>query len=405
MTYSIHWHADATTINRNDWNQPLTEPYYYHRIEFLETIAQANIQDCRLSYCTVYEHDALVGSAVVSYFQIDILLFINSEKTVRLIKKVVPNLGKIKLLFCGTPISIGQPNLWWKDARVLPVLIEEIDKKMKQIARAEKIKFLAFKEFSAAMTDQLEPHLIAKGFFKGHSLPTINLLLPFRSFAEYLQSLSANKRRQLKQSLRKLNRNPQQTGAQTTDDASIDVLNASEVDAQWFYTQYLAVMSRATVKFEMLNEAFFRDLFASHPQVQLLCLKQKGIPKAGFVFLEQEHSLTFLWAGRTDRTDTCDSYFNLMTALVKLALEKQKTVLYLGQTAYYTKMRMGGRPEPLYLFFKSTNKVWHWLFNVLRNQIFPPTPLPFTPKANHPLKGGFGVKKDTILHHSSSSEL
>lgn len=130
-------------------------------------------------------------------------------------------------------------------------------------------------------------------------------------------------------------------------------------------------MQRASVKFETLNETFFQSFFQQAPGAKLLNLYAGATLVSGFLFVEQANSIAFLFVSKEKYADAYDSYFCLLSALIKYGLIQRKAVIYLGQTTYKNKTSYKGRTEGLYLFFKLRQPLLNIFFKKISKWIFP----------------------------------
>ncbi|MCU0439661.1 MAG: hypothetical protein MUC49_17360 [Raineya sp.] len=372
----FEWTHSLQNIDTIEWDKDLGEEYILHQSNFLKVLEQSKINKSQLYFFRAYENKQLACSAVVSVFEMDLDLFIQENLFVKIVKKLFPNLFKIKLIFCGTPVSAGHQNIWIKDInneRHLDLCLAEINQKMHAIAKQEKIKFSAFKEFDPLQSDIFEPFLQKYGYVRCWSLPTVNLHIKDFDTENYWKSLSNQQRRQINRSLKKIDFTFQDLAFHTPSKQKVyfTLQSLPESSSVEFYEKYIFVMQRAKVKFETLNQAFFDEFFQRVPEGKLLSLEKDGQIIASFLLIEQEKSITFLFVSKKDYQDKYDSYFNLLTMLVKYAVERKKQILQLGQTTYYTKIRVGGKVSNLFLFFKGNYGIWRFLINKYSHILFP----------------------------------
>jgi hypothetical protein len=82
--------------------------------------------------------------------------------------------------------------------------------------------------------------------------------------------------------------------------------------------------------------------------------------------------MTFLLVGlRYERLATYDVYFNLLAAIVKLAIERGCRRLDLGQTSYYAKQRLGGEGGKIYFYLRSRKRTVRALTWAFQRALFP----------------------------------
>ena len=354
-------------IEPSIWDSLFDASDIFHSHSFLFTLEQSHVEDAHYHYVVFYENEKPIASAVLSDFAIQLDLFIGQNRFAQWLKKLKPDFFYVKILFCGTPVSIGQrnfiaPSVLYAD--LLPLLAHIMD----DICRQQNIRFQVFKEFFEADATQMQPILEQNGFFKGYSLPYIKLPIRWQTFDDYLLDLRSGYRRLIKKSLDKL----------AKSGGIVTLTPPQYVTAATFFKWYMSVMDRATVKLETLNEAFFEQAFVKMADdIRLLTLIKDDKPLAATFLISHGAELTFVWAGKPiARADEYDPYFNLLTQMVVYAIENGYKTLNFGQTAYFTKQRLGGDAHELFLFFKSSSWFWHRLIRSFNAVIFPKTPLP-----------------------------
>ena len=382
MSIAIRSFSSVSDIPSSVWDSIVAEEELFGRHSFLEIIEKSGVESASYQYLLFYDRDELVGHAVLSVFTIDLSLFLGKSQIIGWLKRWFPRLFSYKLLVCGTPLSAGHRNLFWKDADFVPAIVAQLTQHMEARAKAENLTSAVVKElYDYHYTDLNQPFADA-GFFFGHSLPTVVVDVQWASFKAYLADMRATYRRQIKASLAKLGMAEPLLhyglDIEEDDEPRFEVLEASEIDPEAFFELYTSIMSRAEVKLETLNQAFFIGFFAKMGiKVKAIRLWAKGKSQGMVVIAHTNRTLTWIWAGKdTAKNEEFDNYFNLVAAIVQYAIEHGCTTINLGQTAYYTKQRMGGSAQPLSLYFRSYKPFKHLLLKSLSSVIFPLNILP-----------------------------
>lgn len=367
-------------IDPIEWDSVVSsnEPFNSHR--FLKSLQNGKVENANYYFLIIKKDNQLLANAVLSCFYINLDLFIGDNKLINLIKKLKPNAFKLNILFCGTPVSIGHKNISYLPDKinfsdVIAIIAKEADK----IAKENKIRFCIFKEFFEPEATNLEQYLSSYNYFRGFSLPYIELPIRWKTFEEYVDQLKSSYRRQLVASLKKINTKApvfvEDYYKSKKDEAFpvFTILKSNQFSPQFFFELYMSVMGRATTKLEILNEPFFEAIFRNmDAEIEILAMVFKGEILGATLLVDAHPELTFVWTGRSQAKDIkYDNYFNLLTAMVHYAIQKKYKILHLGQTAYYTKQRLGGHPENLFIFFKSYSWFWHQFVKVLKNTFFP----------------------------------
>jgi hypothetical protein len=363
-------------VDPDVWNRLVPATHLFNRHHFLLALEQSKVEDADMEYLLFWENGTLAASAVLSKFYINLDLFIGDNQAVRLIKRIFPNFFKIKVLFCGTPISAGHKNVYMEGLyqSVIKLSAEYID----QVCRRNDIGYSVYKEFLEAEATTFE-QLTAHGYFRAPSLPSVAMELPFLSYDEYFGALRHPFRRQINLSMKKINSvrpvfvQSYFEGNQDERHPVFTILSSVQLSAEKFYELYISVMSRATVKLEVLNKQFFRNFFiSSRGEIRILTMVFRGEILGVFLLSCIKDELTFIWTGKDSHKDQYDTYANLMNAMVCYAIAERCTKIIMGQTSYYPKQRVGGSVFPLFIFFKSHR--WNQrLLRLLKPLIFPET--------------------------------
>jgi len=355
--------------------------YWTHR--FLSCVESSGVADAAYWYLLVYRGHELVATAVLSSFvvSLDLLLPGYVQHLCHAIRRVYPSFFRLRMLFCGIPVSIGKHTLAISDkVRAEPVL-DELNRHMVRIARENGLRYLCFKEF--VENDFPDIRLLENhGYIRAHSIPRLRLDVAWSSFASYLQSMRHGYRRKIRQSLRKIgltgNSSPiHRVGHGHAELPRLVVTRFCPEDATRMHELYSEVMRRTTVKLEILNRCFFERLAALMPNDLVLLRLQDQDGVQGAALLGRNCSrLNFLLVGFDyDHRDQYQIYFNLLNGIIAYGIEQRFESIDLGQTTYQIKQRLGGWAEPVYFHLRCLSPVIHFLLRCFSRVLFPPTRL------------------------------
>src|SRR6185295_993333 len=96
---------DIDLIDPHEWNALNLTGELFHSHCFLKALQRARVEDADMYYPVIKDNGRVVGTAVLSVFNINLDLFIDVESITKLIKKISPRIFKTRVLFCGTPVS------------------------------------------------------------------------------------------------------------------------------------------------------------------------------------------------------------------------------------------------------------------------------------------------------------
>ncbi len=323
MELQQYTHADQLP---EEWDL-LAENYFQKKV-FLSHAEKYNPCSQRYYLCT--ENKIPVSGAVVYTLRLDILTYSSIK-------------SPLKMHICGIPCSVSSSGIFGKTEAVnsLKELIREIEK-----------GFLLFLNLTE------KPENLKVAF--GKTLPTIMLKNRFEDWNGYLSSLRSGYRRRLKLI------NNQMEGIEFME------MPCNEFN-KTMYGQYLEVYNRSKGKLEKLEIGFFQHLPAEF--VLTTCLFNKNI--AGWNLALKHDGIYYFFLGGIDYryNKTFNTYFRLLSNLVKNGIEQHADVIELGQTAETAKMRMGGKAHELWMEASHSNafinKLLKWFSPLLEYKFKP----------------------------------
>ena len=379
---AVHTFNSIKEIDKQLWNSINRNQDIFHSYEFLCSVEESKIEDSKFWYLIVYFKGKPIGSAVLSTFSVLLDLFTGKsiQKIVNLLRKKFPNFLKIRVLFCGIPISIGKNTISILNGFFLRNFIYEVVMQMEEIASQHAINFLCFKEYKEDEVKWLDK-LNEFGFIKLDSLPYVNLQVHWSTFDKYLKSMRHNYRRQIKNSLFNMTeKNPviQEYHASTDLSSRSEILmlfKPSEFDHQKFFELYLQVMDRAKTKLEILTEDFFKNVFKQldNKSMILAAVKDNSIYGAAYLVLDS-NKITFLLVGLDyNYRDYHNVLMNLLYGIIQIAIDKKFKSIELGQTSYELKQRIGGKCTDEYFFLRSSSIVINTIVRIFKPLLFPKT--------------------------------
>lgn len=368
-------------ISEAEWDGLNAEMGLFLSHRFFRAVQNSGVEAADYSYVLIYSNDALIGTAVISSFEValDLLMPLPLQRLCRMIRRALPRFMRIRVLFCGLPVSIGKCTIAVAAPIHAETVLARVVETMKTLALKRHIRYLCFKEFNDTETPWVRA-LEHQGFFRAHSLPRIRLPLRWNDFSSYLDAMRHDYRRQIKSSLRKLGADSPLSGTSEPAPTAprIVVDDGTFCPPATFYRLYRQVMDHTAVKLEILNQRFFEELLRRmRDDLQLLVLEHNGVPLAAALLASHRRELIFLFVGLDyARRDEHASYINLLSGIVDYGIAGRYRSIDLGQTSYWLKQRLGGEPEPLHFYLRAQSRFVHSALSVCRGVLFPHTSLP-----------------------------
>jgi len=386
-------------IDERLWDSLVPGDAFFHRHRFIRGVEEAGVEGSRFWYLLFYRDSKLEGSAVLTALSVALEIFTGRrvQSYILALRKRFPDFFKVGILFCGLPLSIGKHNLFISDPLCSGQILNSLHREMLAICRKEDISYLCLKEFDGSFV-RAQAGLSSLGFLCIRSLPYVSMAIRWTDFAEYLGALRHSYRRQIKGVLNKrgwVEPCIEVSDYPPGDDQEHLILSrAGEVcSASRFFELYMEVMARAEFKLETLNLKFFETIFRIvGDELELLSFVKGGRVLGSALLVTGGETLTFLLIGMDYRElKSYDVYFNLVYAVVKLAIERRCARVDLGQTSYYLKQRIGGKCHDLYFFLKSRNAMMQMTFLVFKKVLFSGPAIPAPRAFRSEKKGRPGV--------------
>jgi hypothetical protein len=373
--------SSINEVSPEEWDRVGARQGLFWTHRFFRTLEASGVENATYYYVLMYDVDRLVGSAVLTSFvvSLDLLLPLAVQKFCRVVRKIIPRFLRIRVLFCGVPISIGKHTIAFTEPEIAHIVVAKVAEIMNEIAVREGIRYLCFKEFAERDIALCAP-LERFGYFRAHSVPRVLLPIRWTSYDAYLCDMRHGYRRPILSSLKKLGQKWRiwlDEEVSRSEGVCLRLDNGRVCAPTEFHELYMQVMNHTVVKLETLNARFFELLFEQlREDLNLLLIEQEGRILGAAILTNYQGTLTFLFIGFDyAHRDEHAVYLNLLNGIVRHAIGSGCSLLDLGQTSYWLKQRLGGQTEPMYFYFRSRSRLLHTLLKVSRSILFPTTAL------------------------------
>lgn len=323
---------------------------------FFKTIDESHFEGFTLYYILVYRETEIVGAAPCFFMEYALDMTVQGplKNLTTVIKKAFPNIFSLRVVLCGSPACEGRIGI--SDENKLKVL-EAIVCALERIAKDKASSVIAFKDFSPDFTGILD-HLLKDGFSKVPMYPSVEIDLRFKTFDEYLKSLSRSSRKSLKKKFRKAARLAK-IDCQITNDLG-ELLDTA-------YSLYQQIFSKSDIHFERYTKDFLKNISKNMPdEVRYflwridgklvafnLCFVSKDVIIDEFLGLD--YSLAYKYS----------LYFITFRDIITWCIENGIRKYESGAMAYETKRRLGHKFIPLYIYAKHLNRYINPFFKIL----------------------------------------
>jgi len=287
---------------------------YFHTRKFLEHTEKYN--PCQQRYYLLFEQGVLQTGAVLYTLRVNLLTYRSSEMAYKMNISGIP----CSVSSCGIPGN----RKYFHDL----------------------LNFIASAEKGLLLVLNLEPGIQKGRMALGRTLPTILFENSYPSWDDYLCSIRAPYRRRIR--MLSLSGSLLEKKQLPCDQFSEDM-----------YRHYLEVLKRSKGKLETLPLEFFQHL---PPEFRLTVLYHQEIPAGWFLTVHfREKHYFFLGGIDYPINRKFNTYFNILTEILKEGIESGAAVIDLGQTAEIPKLRTGGRLQEKYMLGTHSNPVLRFL--------------------------------------------
>ncbi len=333
--------------------------------EFYQVLESSRLEGFAFCYVLVSAgaEVELIAPLFWSDFDLGIGLEGPAQKILGAARRLCPRLLKARTLFCGSPFGeAGVIGLAGSPADPA-ALRSELLRAMEGVCRRQGLAFILFKDFPAERRPLLAP-LAREGFFFGDSFPNVEVPLPFPTMAAYVESLSANARKDLRRKVRH---------AEATGRLRVEVV---EDIAPWIepaYALYLNTYRAGTVRFEQLTREYFLETGRRMAGRAKFFLFFSGDRLVAFnlCFLHGDQLIDKFIGLDYAVARPLNLYFYTWHHNVQWCIAHGVRHYWVGQTDHGAKVRLGGRLVPLYFCARHRNPLVNRLLRLAARFLAP----------------------------------
>ncbi|WNJ91122.1 GNAT family N-acetyltransferase [Bosea sp. 685] len=219
--------------------------------------------------------------------------------------------------------------------------------------RDEGVHIIAWKDLAPDDAEAFQSILKGEGFIRLGSLPVAVLDLPFQSEADYLATLSAATRKDIRRKLAK------------AGDVRIEMRHSiADIEAE-IVALYESTRAQSGLDYgdlEKLPPGYFSGIAAALGERALFVLYWVGTTLAAFnlLLIERERVIDKFLGMRYPLAREHNLYALSWMTNVRYCLAHGIGRLQSGQTAYASKLRFGSRLVPSVIFFRHRQGVLNW---------------------------------------------
>lgn len=316
---------------------------------FWAVVEQSGMNDFSYRHVLFMEDDG-TPIGIVSFYSIttDIAIFAPSALRTLLsaIRRVWPGFLKLKMLECGTPVTITSPPFVSQipDARLLPAITDLL----LETARNTGQLLIIIRDFEPNV-DGLRPLLQDQGYHWIDSLPNTYLDICWSTPESYRQSMRSYFRSKLQKYIKR----------NTTAGVHYVVRDDFADLAELLCKQWMVVHTHAKeFQREVLTPEFYRNLsqkMGGRSKVLLFYREDELVAHA--LLLMDGDLLRWLYVGREEAVND-GLYIYIAYAVIETAIHLGARRLEMGLTTYAIKQDLGAEIVPIHMALRAT---WGWI--------------------------------------------
>lgn len=332
-------------VPQDDWDALLAGRSHSLSRAFWAAVEESELNDFAYRHVIFYDQNG-APAALASFYAIttDIAIFAPPalRKILDAIRKVFPGFLKIRMLECGTPITVNSPPFVASD-EIRSEIIVSLDKVLRQAARVEKPFIILMRDFEPNAADTW-PALKALSYHAVDSLPNTYMEIIWSSPEDYLRSMKSYYRSKLRRHLKI-------SASQGVTHELVDDFHdlADILCGQWLNVHHQADEFQR----EVLTPEFYRQFSARMgTDSRALLFYRKGELVGHALLLIDGEMLRWLYIGRKHAVN--DSlYIYAAHTVVETAINLGMKQLELGLTTYSIKQDLGAQMVPVKLALRA----------------------------------------------------
>ncbi len=332
-------------LPQKDWESVF--PQVLENYNFFKTLDQSSFEQFSFFYLLAYENNLPIAatSCFLFNFPLDVAVKGKLKFLFSGIKKILPNFFSPSVLICGLPMGAGRIGIAKDNGRVMAAFCDCLEK----IARQQKASVIIFKDFTSDYDQMLKP-LLSRGFSKVESFPSTEMEINFKSFDEYLKTLSRVSRDGLKRNFKKVD-NKVKIGLEITN-----ILDDSTAAAA--HQLYRQTVERQEMGLENLPLDFFKNISRNMPeQTKFFLWRIEGkLVAFALCLVSGDHFIDYYLGFDYALAHQYYLYFVRFRDLMNWCIGQGIKKYEMGVTTYEPKRRLGFNFVRFYFYIKHRNR-------------------------------------------------
>jgi predicted N-acyltransferase len=326
---------------------------------YLAATEAAAVHDCQYFYPVIFDKgNTILAHACVYTITTDFaqLLPTTVQRMVRVVRRWWPRFLCALITECASPLMVGH-SISVREGEDQQRLLLKITDAVSDIAYAQRSAIVIIRDFLEADRSRIDL-LLAHGFQRVSNLPLARIEVRWKSYDEYLASMRARYRKDIKRRLHRAADVGQQVKS---------IENFGEYAGVWAAQVATVYDGAKGFKREALTADYYVQI-AERLGVRSLMLaveRQGRLVAHGLVLLDDATTIA-AYFGR-EQGKPGKEWFVLINEVIRLGIERQSRYIQLGLGSYAAKSLVGASIEPVYIYCKSTLAPVNWLTRFIPN--------------------------------------
>lgn len=362
---SFKWTTQISDIAKSEWDS-IYDDDILNSYDFFRSMSLSDFENVTVLYLVIQDKKKIISIIPCFTYLLDIYHIASNDsikKAIRTVRKLFSGFLKKKVFIVGSYVSTCEHHigiLKGLPQHTLVKIRDIVNREIKERSRMEKSSLTLIKEISEEKIAEMNLFFDSEiHFFEEYPRAVIPVSDCLGSYPVFLK--------------KKHRKTYNKYIAQFERLYKWEVVEDYEHLIPLFYKLYKKVWKKSATKFEFLNEVYFNHLIKNIP-AQTFCLIAKdyqGEIVLIEIVLEDKDKLIPFYLGIDYKGENSTLlYLNNIYRTVKEAEIRKKSIVELGQTAYYPKIMSGAFVEKMYLGFYSYNKFWRFIINHIFKYVF-----------------------------------
>ena len=326
---------------------------------YLAAVEAAAIHDCQFFYPVVFDHDnQIVAHACVYTITTDFAQLLPNflQGLVRAGRYLWPRFLQALITECASPLMVGH-SISIRDGENQHRLLLKLADAAADIAYAQRSAIVVIRDFlnqDRSRFDVLQGH----GFRRVCNLPLARIEVRWKSYDEYLASMRARYRKDIKRRLARAAASGQKVKR---------VVEFGANAVHWARQAATVFDSAKGFKREALTADYYANMahFLGTNSL-MLAVERDGRPIAhGLVLLDDATTIATYFGREPGKPGK--EWFVLINEVIRLGIERQSRYIQLGLGSYEAKVLVGATVEPVSIYCMSTSAPINWLTRLIPN--------------------------------------